>query len=326
MRHFLHYRRNGFTLIELMVVIAIIASLVALLVPAIQQAREAARRTQCKNNQKQLGLALMNYHDVHRVFPPGMFNSIDAWKAEDDSNKGTSRMGWFAMILPLMDQAPLYSQWASQGLNSGYQPWWNTGKPNIIIPTMLCPSDPNTGKKTINGFAGNYQLSGGSQPWGMRATVAGTAPVDITGATPGGIFYPRSNTMLRDVTDGTSNTLLASEILIAPDGGADAPGCSNKRDMRGLYWNAVHMGTLFQSFRTPNTMAPDVVGWGGHSISRAPASCSDGGFILSARSHHVGGVNATLVDGSVRFISDHIDSSTFQSLGTRSGGEVVGAF
>jgi len=319
---------TGFTLIELLVVVAIIGTLVSLLLPAVQQAREAARRTQCRNHQKQLGLSLLNYHDVHRVFPPGMFNSIDAWSPEDGSSafRGISRLGWFTMILPFIDQAPMYSDWVSGGLNSTTQVWWGTGKPNTIVPMMLCPSDPNTGKKTINGFAGNYQVCGGSLPWGNRATAAATPPLDLNDQAPGGMFAPRSRIMIRDVTDGTSNTLLASEILISLDGNDNAPGCSNKRDMRGLYWNAVHMGTFFQSYRSPNSDARDVIAWGGYSVDRAPAMCADGGFVLSARSHHVGGVNSTLVDGSVRFISDNINTATFQSLGTRAGGEVVSGF
>lgn len=320
-------RLQGFTLIELLVVIAIIAILIALLLPAVQQAREAARRTQCRSNQKQLGLALHNYHDVHRVFPPGMFNAYNAWEAEDSQLRGSSRVSWFAMILPFIDQAPLYSKWVAEGLNSGsaYN-WGNTGGNKAYVGMMLCPSDPDTGKRPGDGFAGNYQLCGGSQMWGAQVTTFPAAVLDATGATPGGMFYPRSRTSLRDVTDGTSSTLMASEILIVADGGPRANSCNADLDFRGLYWNAIHMGVLFVALNTPNTQVEDVIGYAGISTKAAPVRCDYNNNFLSARSMHTGGVNVTLGDGSVRFISNNINTGTYQSLGTISKGEVISEF
>ncbi|HWL06825.1 MAG TPA: DUF1559 domain-containing protein [Planctomicrobium sp.] len=329
--------RVGFTLIELLVVIAIIAILVALLLPAVQQAREAARRSQCKNNLKQMGLALHNYHDTHRVFPFGMMNGINAFAVEDPSSAGfggTNRISWFPMILPFIDQSPLYQEWVTLGLNaSSMGTWWDNGRAgrsNTIVPAMLCPSDPGTAKRTVNGFAGNYQLCGGSRAWGPQATTLRQAVVDADNLSPKGMFFPRSRVSIRDITDGASNTLMVSEILIAPDTGTAGTSCTGvgNRDMRGLYWNAVHMGSLFIAERTPNSKAADVIGWGGVGTltDPYPVTCNYSGNIMSARSMHTGGVHVTMADGGVRFISDNINTVTFQRLGTRAEGEVVDEF
>ncbi|WP_437185234.1 DUF1559 domain-containing protein [Planctomicrobium sp. SH668] len=319
--------KPGFTLIELLVVIAIIAVLIALLLPAVQQAREAARRSQCKNNLKQIGLALHNYHDVHRVFPFGMMNSISAWGPEDGALGSSGRISWFPMALPYLEQSALYNLWVTQSVASNtFSAWWQSGNANKVVQTTLCPSDPYAGKQTGDGFAGNYQLCAGSRPWGNQANAAFTPPLDDLGVTPRGMFYPRSRTAMNHLIDGTTNTLMASEIIIAPDGQDLQPGCSDRRDMRGLYWNAIHMGSLFQAYRTPNSDAPDIVGWATTSLPNAKGACADSGGITTARSQHVGGVNASLADASVRFISNNIDTATYQSLGTCAGGEVVGEF
>lgn len=311
--------KKGFTLIELLVVIAIIAILIALLLPAVQQAREAARRSSCKNNLKQLGLALHNYHETHRVFPSGMMNTIANWP-EDPTLGASARGGWFAMILPFVDQAPLYDVWSSEQ---------SAGTANLAfslrtqtVPAFMCPSDPESGKITTNGFAGNYLLSGGGFIWGLEGTIT-----DINGNRPTGIFYTRSSVRMRDITDGTTNTVMGSEINLVNDSdGTVASGCGS-RDMRGLYWNYVHMGSLIVTARPPNSPAGDVMSWGGRNTDHAPlTNCSNDNTVVVPRSRHTGGVHVVLADGSVRFVSDNIDTSLFQNLGTKSGGEVINDF
>ncbi|HWL07525.1 MAG TPA: DUF1559 domain-containing protein [Planctomicrobium sp.] len=334
MNHFSLRARHGFTLIELLVVIAIIAILVALLLPAVQQAREAARRAQCKNNLKQLGLAMHNYHDTHRVFPPGMFNVINGYGSPYEAAAGTTnRATFFAMILPYIDQGPLYNRWTSSvtQVNGGTVYPWTTdpGLTQVVVRTMLCPSDPSAGHKDhgSNGFCGNYTGCTGAQAWGNQYTT-----LDAAGDPPQGIFHCRSNSALRDVTDGASNTILMGEILTV-SGGTQPPGGScpntNGRDMRGLYWNGVHMTVLFSALYPPNTMIPDVAGYGvcAERLPQAPSRANQSsGMNLSARSMHTGGAHITLADGSVRFVSQNINTSTFNALGTRAMGELVGEF
>tara|TARA_R110002111_G_scaffold168038_1_gene233780 strand:- start:39773 stop:40729 length:957 start_codon:yes stop_codon:yes gene_type:complete len=311
--------KHGFTLIELLVVIAIIAILIALLLPAVQQAREAARRSTCKNNLKQLGLALHNYHETHRVFPPGMMNTIANWP-EDPSLGASARGGWFALILPFIDQAVLYNTWSSEQ---------SAGTANLAfslrktpVAAFKCPSDPEAGKITSDGIAGNYLLSGGGYAWGLSATIT-----DVNGNKPTGMFYTRSKVKMGDVTDGTSNTIMASEINLVNDlEGTVGSGCG-ARDMRGLYWNFVHMGSLIVTARPPNSPAGDVMSWGGRTTEYAPiASCSNDYTVVIPRSRHTGGVHVSLADGSVRFVSSNIDTSLFQKLGTIGRGEVIGDY
>jgi len=294
------------------VVIAIIAVLIALLLPAVQQAREAARRSQCRNNLKQLGLALHNYHDTHGAFPPGLFNNINQWA----TLAASERIGWFSQILPYIDQAPLYNQWTTEfraGVNG-----LSFSLRKSVVPMLLCPSDPAGAKITNDGIAGNYLLCGGSRAWGNQGTAT-----DSTGGVPTGLFYPNSCLRMRDITDGTSNTALTGEILLVTDGPTAAAGCSGgTRDMRGLYWNHVHMGSLFVTLRSPNSPASDVVGWSCINDKAAPcATCSYSNDVVTPRSRHVGGVHTGLSDGSVRFVSNSINTAVFQGVGTRAGGE-----
>ena len=326
-------RRRAFTLIELLVVIAIIAVLIALLLPAVQQAREAARRSQCKNNLKQIGLGLHNYHDTHSVFPYGSSgNSQYDWGA--GASTGHSIYNWRGHILPFVDQAPLYNQMASQmGANSVSQP---PGVPSAayqaaaaaltavkqVLPVYQCPSDPGTSAIAVGGpWAGTPQYSGpGASYWGCSgpnrqysqtnlclatAACAGLAQgstSDFLGAgntgSPGMFILRGQKVSTRDFTDGTSNTIaVGEEKLLTKTGG-----------MWGIrHW--MDPFCLSTTLRGIN-LTDEAQGYYGQCFG----------------SNHVGGAHFLLADGSVRFISENVSIITFNQLGSKSGGEVVGEF
>lgn len=310
-------KKRGFTLIELLVVIAIIAVLIALLLPAVQQAREAARRSQCKNNFKQVGLALHSYHDNFGRFQPGLYNNINQW----GTLAASERIGWFSAILPYVDQANMYNKWQQEfaaGVNGlGFS------LRTTVVPVFMCPSDPNAGKMSGfgNGFTGNVLLSGGARAWGAQNTAT-----DSAGGTPTGLFYTNSGVAIRDITDGTSNTIMSSEINLIPDLGATVAGCSANSDPRGLMWNHVHMASLIVTLRPPNSPVADVVGYGCQNSAETPCTCNLSNGVVTPRSRHVGGVHVGMADGAVRFVSSNVDTTIFQALGTRAGGEVIGEF
>lgn len=315
-------RSRGFTLIELLVVIAIIAILIALLLPAVQQAREAARRTQCKNNFKQIGIALHNYHDTHSVFPCGVF----AGRNHIYRSAGVHGSGWFHQSLPFMEQSNQYS--AISGFFAGnhgtdsevYRAPENLRR--LKLAAFMCPSDPNAGSIAgpahANGFQGNYVMCMGSTTLGTY----GGWPAANHGNQLNGMFFLESKTKMRDLTDGTSNTMMASEGLSRGEG-LEYGG-------PGTYWNGYWGGPMFSAAQNPNTPVADRI----HTCRtttnlRAPCvtiggTGADAG--VYARSYHIGGVQILLADGSVRFVSDNIDSGTWQSLATRGGGEVLGEF
>lgn len=319
-RDFRH-RSRGFTLIELLVVIAIIAILIALLLPAVQQAREAARRTQCRNNLKQLGLAMHNYHDTFRVFPPGSFGGV---YAQYVGGIDGLRKCWMQMVLPYIDQANLYNQ-----LN----PYFNNGTDMLNVPqsiittrigTLQCPSDPAAGKVSSQsqGFIGNYAVCAGSQD--TRTSING----DTTGLYLNGVFYAVSKTNIRDITDGTSNTLLLSELVVVPDSASGPSGCyGGIYDYRGAYYNSTSWGSLFITLNPPNTSVPDQLWNACGSTIQAPCSgCASTSNLVQARSMHTGGVHVVLCDGSGRFVSNNVDRTTFQNLGSRNDNQTIGDF
>ena len=308
---------RGFTLIELLVVIAIIAVLIALLLPAVQQAREAARRSQCRNNLKQLGIAMHNYHDVHRTFPYG-FREIGGTGAAEITRRDT----WFQAILPFIDQANLYTAYIQghqdrqaaggyNGTHSTYTHHTYSIAPQVastVVSTAVCPSDPNSPGNN-SGFHGNY--------------VACTGMGQTRGGGLLGMFYHVSKTQMADVTDGTSNTLMLAEALVrAPSGGAFGEP--------GAYWRGGAWGEFgFTALETPNNLLmPDqIYACQTEDNPKAPCVPNGGGAAYSyARSHHTGGVTVGMADGSVRFVSDSINRDTWQSLSTRARGEVVGEF
>jgi prepilin-type N-terminal cleavage/methylation domain-containing protein len=313
--------RRGFTLIELLVVIAIIAILIALLLPAVQQAREAARRVQCRNNLKQIGLALHNYESTHTTFPPGRLNYPMVFSVQ-------------AHILPYLEDANLYNL-----IDFNVAP--NFGAPSspmtrneiavrTTIPSYLCPSD--FGRVPQTDFAPtNYVACTGSG--------VGAASSIKTGD---GVMFSGSKIRFRDVTDGLSNTVCFGEQTLGVGGLPSSPsGPPMKADgevleltggtvttdaacvagggtwsgMRGAKWMNGHYGdTLHNHYYGPNSKQFDC-GNGSHNYG-----------LTASRSRHTGGVMALVCDGSVRFVSDSVDLANWRAIGTRSGGEVVGEF
>src|SRR5262249_52376039 len=192
-------RRRGFTLIELLVVIPIIAVLVSLLLPAVQNAREAARRTQCRNNLKQLGVALHNYHTAHNVFPPGYVAGA-AWPAT------TNGWSFYSQLLPYLDQSPLYEK---INFNLPVEDPANQPVVGVILPALICPTDLIDGTFAITDATGNVIIPAAA-PISYAATVGDDAS-EADGPTGNGTFYRNSRTRISDIIDGTSTTVLAGE-------------------------------------------------------------------------------------------------------------------
>ncbi len=320
---------KGFTLVELLVVIAIIGILVALLLPAVQAAREAARRMQCSNNLKQLGLAMHNFHAGQGQLPPGQNYQLGII-----SNSNKDKFCWFQEMLPFVEQQALYDKYKAH-VASGGEVWWTPDR-WTSIPTFMCPSDGANPKIVTGGWS---QSPGGepenSQGWsGNLVVLAGSTVFNPTSDTNGenldGLFFAKSAVRIDDIRDGSTNTLLGGEIIIVRDIGvgqqiSGGNSVTQKHDNRGRYWN-VHQGTtLFSTLYPPNTSVGDRGTW---CVDTEQAPCQSLGtdnLVQSLRSYHPGGVNAVLADGSVHFISDYIDAQTYKNYGTRAGGEVPAA-
>lgn len=303
----MRYRRpRGFTLIELLVVIAIIAVLIALLLPAVQQAREAARRTQCKNSMKQLGLAMHNYHSSSNVFPYG------------ETNAGTYhiRDTWMQQILPLIDQAALY-----QAYQADMSQWVMDVTPTVRDQTVValqCASDPSTPAKGASGGlrSGGYGFQG--------SYVMCIGKTQNYNTDNGGLFFWLSSTGFRSITDGSSNTIMGSEVIIR--GAANTGGWGEG----GGYWGGGEGGGFgFTTQYPPNSSVTDQV-YACKSTTWPNAPCQSMSTYTTqrnlARSNHVGGVHCLMADGAVRFVSNNVDTTLFQNLGSCNGGEVVGDF
>ncbi|MES2792933.1 MAG: DUF1559 domain-containing protein [Planctomycetota bacterium] len=350
-------RAPGFTLIELLVVIAIIATLIALLLPAVQQAREAARRSQCRNNLKQLGLALHNYHDAFQVF---VARSGGTAKNGGNNNGNRWRLSGLVGILPYLDQGPLFQQ-ISSPLGTfpafGPVPWTSvaTYTPwKAQVPVYLCPSaSENIGS---TGSVNSYMFCSGDS-YDIRNANADVDGQPIALRTPRGAFGWSICSSLRDFLDGTSNTILMAERrfpVLERDLGHTAQSigkiplnCLATFD-RSIeeYATAVavgrYVGTRWadggSSYAGFNTILPP------NSPSCVEAASDEGNGFHSAGSEHAGGCHVLMGDGAVRFVSENIDSGNrnfdastvtalmpspygvWGSLGTKAGSEVISDF
>ena len=333
-------KKRGFTLIELLVVIAIIAILVALLLPAVQQAREAARRTQCKNNLKQIGLALHNYHDVYKCFPANMM----AIHGPGPTWSASSRGSYLVQMLPFIDQAPLFKQ---LNFSLAGQPWTPAnfegqvdanGKlyRHYVLPAFQCPSGTSPDRDGHSGRT-NYALSMGNQAMPGRGGVWGGTCTDYPGnnfgtgpaghgnsANPTQIsgFVSRFNwsSRFRDMSDGPSNVIAAGEIR---------PQCGDHHRNGWFHFNSLWTATT-APINFPIKCVREDAGWNaGADPTQGRGPCNhwqnwqtSQGF----KSRHVGGAQFLLGDGAVIFLSENIDYLTYQRLGDRRDGQAIGQF
>ncbi len=319
-------KKRGFTLIELLVVIAIIAVLIALLLPAVQQARESARRTQCKNNLKQIGLAIHTYHDTHIRFPGnGMQNG---WGHN-----------WIVSILPFADQAALYNNWVFDGPDSGWHDGYGSANAknyeNKQIAWMICPSNPIP--TTMSRFgppclpAPSYMGVMGAAPLGNYQPANGTdfswAVGDWGIVSKAGLITMNSCKKMSDCSDGLSNTMIVGE---ESNFTTNAAGTTLADARPGATWGWA-MGCH-------SSWGVQAVGGGGVTTIRyAPNSRSLGlEACINTTEHqrantplnsaHTGGVHILLADGAVRFISDNINMSTLTYLAVAADGQTIGEF
>jgi prepilin-type N-terminal cleavage/methylation domain-containing protein len=331
--------RSGFTLVELLVVIAIIGVLVALLLPAVQMARESARRTQCGNNVRQLGVALHNYHDTVRRFPPGGIHHLGgpAQKTWQDANSPGWRASWLVFLLPYLEREGLYQQY-----DFSVPPSQSPASAEVVatpIPTFVCPSTGSRHQAWVGQAGGSIPFAKGHYGACFSAGSAysigsfnGVRMDDDRAVFNAAGHY---GAMLADIKDGASNVIAVSEILTR-----DTPN-----DSRGAW--AYPAGSFFSGSNhvddvsvgsplPPNGIALEP------SFQDKPIDCSapltDKRMAcvspptdptrpnIAARSQHPGGMHALLADGSVKFIGEQIDIDTWLRLLCIHDGEPVGQY
>ena len=340
-------KRRAFTLIELLVVIAIIAILVALLLPAVQQAREAARRTECKNKLKQLGIALHNYHDVYRCLPMASGRNGGA---------GGRRQSGFIGMLPFIDQGPLFELIKTGGVNASvngntayhgfsFVPWDNNHKAiRTNLPALRCPSDSTSTEQRNRGKT-NYMFSRGDTSWDHNPPWNGNGGRGIRGVFLGG--HDNGNSYARklgDIIDGTSNTVAMGERIVAKRNGntvslgATAIGTPQSQyrtnasialtrvNQQGVYNGGTRRwaGTRWADGCPTFTGMTTILGPNKPSVTQGTWDCHDG--IFDPTSHHVGGAQVVLADGAVRFISDSIDTGNLSAASPNRGPSPYGVW
>jgi prepilin-type N-terminal cleavage/methylation domain-containing protein/prepilin-type processing-associated H-X9-DG protein len=315
---------KGFTLVELLVVIAIIGILVSLLLPAVQAAREAARRISCTNNLKQQSLALLNYESAFRVFAPSYLSNTKHPQRDATTFDGPSGFGWGALILPQLEQNAIYQQ-----LRFDLACWHPTQQyaSRLRIGVFLCPSaSNNVGETEVRNQAGsilatlgrsNYVANAGQEePWGYT--------LEDYSSLADGPMYRNSRVRVADVSDGLSNTVFLGEhssILSSKTWVGVVPGASvcTNNPARFPITECDHAATLVNVHSGPAADEINTVtGFAPIHPPNSPLS-----HVCQMYSEHVGGANVALGDGSVRFISGNIHQPTWAAMSSRGKGEVV---
>jgi len=310
---------RGFTLIELLVVIAIIGVLIAVLLPAVQAAREAGRLVHCVNNLKQLGLAMHNFHDANGTFPRGAWNS--------------PQQTWTFYILPFLEEGPFFN---SLNLKATYYDGRNTTVTQATVGVFHCPSDPGQdvtvagipnssapfrkkGNFVVNWGNGNFNQNDSSLPNGVWNGPAGAVsskrgPFRVNNATNAATPFG-----FQDITDGTSGTMMMSEVIIGLNNGT-------KPDIRGDIWGTGNHAYSYSAYTSPNSKMPDALKIKDFCQSQVqsnpPCNGNDPSF-NAARSYHRGGVNVLYCDGSVKSVKNTVNIDTWRALSTKDGGEVI---
>lgn len=321
--------RRGFTLVELLVVIAIIGILIALLLPAVQAAREAARRAQCSNNLKQLALACHNYHSTHRLFPPGEIHGGN-WNSGYNSSTGNNNEAhcewdgqigcWNNLIFPCIELQNAYDKLDFK-VRKQFTVQANRDIMQMLIPGFLCPSDPYRGLTSDWASADNkcrimhyYAVASDNEGSSLSHSTGNTATWYGHCAAHNGTFFNDSEVSIDMIRDGTSNTALLAETWGRswPDHVAPAAGESILQTISGPCMSG---GTpCAESSRGMNLHAVVYLDWTPNSAHYNP---------WKVNSFHVGGAQMAFADGSVHFVADDVDLTIFKSIATIRGGETV---
>jgi prepilin-type N-terminal cleavage/methylation domain-containing protein/prepilin-type processing-associated H-X9-DG protein len=343
--------RSAFTLVELLVVIAIIGILIAILLPAVQSAREAARRIQCTNHMKQVGVALHNHENDKRRLPSSMIGYLP--------NGGPEWTGFTAQtqLLPYLEEMAIYDgiDFTNRWLSSINQ---KAGK--AAVPVYTCPSDNSLGRIYATVGTPPHHLTGTQFEWSRSNFVVCAGSSTMTPLSLGqlqqplwkrsapwikppipplsefksdGPFVLEVGRKLSEFTDGLSNTVLGSEVLAGRDERGN-PGNGNKYDTRGIWFQGFGGGAIYEHQRTPNSSDPDCAD---NATACAPfpppvdmpcvvCASNISGSYFSARSMHPGGVNVLFGDGHVAFVADDVDHTTWQAIATVAQGEVAEKF
>ena len=314
------FAKRGFTLVELLAVIAIIGTLVGLLLPAVQVAREAARRSSCSNNVKQIALGMHGHHDARGTFPFGQVKYLQRYTYTDGTISfsgavsGKTRVRdartWMIMICPYIEMIDVYDKCMTVvSLNNN--DLYSLAVAGVKHPVFMCPSDFTSGKiagtaaGAIRGFCGSYVASASSTAFGAAG---GGDSLD-------GISFAQSKVKMSQVTDGLSKTTMLGECVTGPDTNVHG---------HAMYFNGWVGECLFSTQYTPNTTVSDVLQYIDDYRPWAP-TIGGSTFAAYTRSMHVDGVTVAMGDASVRFVTNSVDAAAWKAAGSRDGGEQAGA-